>query len=203
MLCNKFAKISENVLKTIYLSYGSAIVVITASSIYELISTGDIVPPVRICITCFLEQSVLDYAFELTINILLGCLCICVVSTFDTLIYLIIINMFMVSSIITGQLQDLKEAMLDSDNTPVNIKYRFRAIILMILKYNKWVYFSYVTLIRSDQFWLSLFEIGFYCHFRNIEKFNRSFYNICLAQILLAYFFVIMGAFLIVTASKL
>lgn len=123
-----------------YALYLSALVVFLVPSTYQLIFLGHYEPPFAISFSSFdNEMNSFDIAFEWVFNILAGSIAICVGVSVDTLIILIFINILMVSSMITGQLKDLKEDLLDPENTSKDTKYnyRFRAIILMILKYNE------------------------------------------------------------------
>lgn len=137
-LCQKYSRISELIVKTMFILYAIGIWLVTSGAVYQFISSGKYVPPAMVCLTCFTEQSVLDTTIEMAFNFVMAALVFCVVSSFDSLIFVIFVNMLMVSSVITGELSDLKGAILNSSQFNFkDTKYRLRAIILMILKYNE------------------------------------------------------------------
>lgn len=140
MLCNKFAKISEIIQKASHRAYIGVFVLVMLPQIYNFCFYGETIPPMRICFIYLYEKSGLDYALEWAFNCLVAVISGYLVYTYDILITIIIINVLMVSTIITGHLADLNEVLFNPAN-PANpakdTKYRLRAIILMILRYNE------------------------------------------------------------------
>lgn len=137
LLCKRFSEISIFLYKMVFLTYPAVVIVLFAQSIYQTISTGESVPLFAISFPDAFEKSMCGFVFKWILNIFepgvgltVGCSC-------DALIYIIFANMLFMASIITGHLDELKESLLDPDNTLRITKMRMRAICLMILKYNK------------------------------------------------------------------
>lgn len=137
MLCRRFADKSKLIVMTMVVTYVVAVILNLMPGAYVLCVTGESAPTVRISSLYLDQQSVFDIAIEWIVNILELVISFFVELSYDSLIYIICLNMLMVSSIIALHLEDLKETLLDPDSTLKDTKYRLQAAILMILKYNE------------------------------------------------------------------
>lgn len=136
MLCRRFAKNGKLILKAISISYASSILFNVWPGIYEMLTSGESAFPARIS-TLYVDQpSAFDLTLEMIFNFVVLAIIAMVQIAYDPLIYIIFLNMLLVSSIIIGQIDDFKEALLDPAISLRDTKYRMQAIILMILKYN-------------------------------------------------------------------
>lgn len=137
-LCQKYSKISEFILKTVFFSYTAMLIVIVLPSIIQFFTAGKVTPPMRVYFPGLRGESIIGIAILIIFNYIVSILALYVASCFDILVYLIFANMPMVSLVITRQLKDLEVHLLDDKrNTLRNTKYRLRDIVLMILKYNQ------------------------------------------------------------------
>lgn len=119
-----------------FIAYAVMGIDVMAPSFYHSIFNGKMVMSMRIYLPV-LDETQAGLAILVVINCVTTTLGVFNEISFDCLMYVIFANVPMVSSIITGQLDDLKEALLDPDNTLDSNKYRFRTFILMTLKYNQ------------------------------------------------------------------
>lgn len=142
MLCKRFSEISAFILRLVFILYPLGIALLLAQPIYQAISTGLYdTPPFSTTFPNCIEQSTYGLVFEWFHNFLVAGVVAYVGVVCDVLIYLIFANMLFVSSIITGHLDDFEESLLDPDNTLRITRSRMRSTILMILEYNKQVFY--------------------------------------------------------------
>lgn len=192
MLCHRFAKNGKLILKTISISYASSILFNVWPGIYEMLTSGDSAFPARISTFYVYQPSAFDLTFEMLFNFVVLAIIAMVQIAYDPLIYIIFLNMLLVSSIIIGQIDDFKEALLDPAISPRDTKYRMQAIILMILKYNMWdpfLFFLPMTMFLNTT------------DFRCIGKLSKCINKISFVQISFSYLFLILGIFNMITVN--
>lgn len=108
----------------------------TAPAVYQLFFNGKMVMAMRLYLP-ILDRTQKGLAILVVVNAVIPSLGGFHCASFDGLIYVIFANLLMVSSLITGQLDDLREALMDSKTSLDNKRYRMRALILMTLKYDQ------------------------------------------------------------------
>lgn len=149
ILCNKYANLSERVIKatiTVYIFVCAAFIMLRLG---ESFYRGKIIVAVEIHFPGIDEETYGGFAFIFFYNYAAIVAAFAISCFFNLLLFLIFANMPMVSSVIIGHLNDLNDVLLDPDCTSRDIKQRLCSIILMHYKYNEYVVTSSRFLIRS------------------------------------------------------
>lgn len=137
VLCRRYADLSERILKlgtiTFVLLYLIFMTLIIGGSIYK----GEIRPSLEVHFPKVDENTTAGLAFLIVYNIIFGAGGLFIVCVYDLLVFIIFANMFMVSSVIIGHLNELKDALLDPECQLLEAKKRLLNIILMHMKYNE------------------------------------------------------------------
>lgn len=136
-LCKTFANLSEKIVKFGIVGYVMVATVYTAPALYQTIFKGNPTPVLRMYLPFVHEDSHTELAILTAVNYGFYWVILHGVGSYDILIVFVTVNIPMVSTVITGHLQDFQEALLRRNNTLQMTKYRMRSIILMTLKYNE------------------------------------------------------------------
>lgn len=136
-LCKRFANISKNIVQYGLTGFAMVAIVFAAPSLYETIFNGNMSPVLRIYFPFVREDSQTDLAILTAFNLVVYCVGLLGVGPFDILIVFVALNIPLVSSVITAEVEQFKAALLRRNNTLGMTKYRMRSIILMTLKYNE------------------------------------------------------------------
>lgn len=137
VLCQRYADLSERILKSGTITFIIFYVIFMILIIGGSISMGQIRPSLEVHFPKIDENTTSGLAFLIVFNILIGAGGLFIVCSYDLLLFIIFANMLMVSSIIIGHLNELKDALLDPKCQTLEAKTRLLNIILMHKKYNE------------------------------------------------------------------
>lgn len=134
-LCQKYASIGERVLKYIIAVYLAFFISFVALILLESALTGTLVPPLRIYFPGVDAGFSVGFAFVILYNYVVLIVGLLVIGGYNSLLFFIFANIPMVSSVIIGHLDDLKDVLLVPNYKLCNVKRRLFNIILMHNKY--------------------------------------------------------------------
>lgn len=137
ILCQKYAKISETVLKMGIYTFVIFHIIFDCLLIADSVYQGKMVPPLRIYFPIINENSIDGALFLIIYNYAVIVIGYTIMFTYDLLIFIIFANIPMVADVIIGHLDELKEALMESDCSPREIQQRMLCIIRMHNKYTE------------------------------------------------------------------
>lgn len=103
----------------------------------DILYTGVIVPPLRTYVPGIDETSIGGMAFLIVFNYLVLLAGYYITGCYDTMLFIIIANMQIVSSVIIGHLNELKEALLVPKRRSCEIERKLLRIILIHRQYKE------------------------------------------------------------------
>lgn len=139
MLCNKYANISERVIRATIAVYIFTAVLFILLRLGESFIKGKMIPAMEVHFPGIDEETYGGFAFVLLYNYCGTVAGFAISGTYNLLLFLIFANMPMVSAVIVGHLNDLKDVLLDPDRESRDVSSRLYNIILMHNKYIEYI----------------------------------------------------------------
>lgn len=136
-LCETSARRSRLLLKIIPLAYVMGTICYLAPAYVQWINSGTYTPSYSVYLPGLNDRELLQLVFIEIYNLVtVGTVLLTLISV-DCLIYLVLINLTMISSIITSELNELEDVSKDGSANERDINRRLIKIILMHQRHNE------------------------------------------------------------------
>lgn len=136
-LCETSARYSRILLKIVPLAYASASCLYIVPSYIKFINSGTYSPSYNLYLPGLNENRLLDLAILEIYNLMAPVLATLTLIPFDVLIYIVLVNLTMASSIITGEINEFENILKNGNAAQCDINRRLIKIILMHKRYNE------------------------------------------------------------------
>lgn len=136
-VCEKYSRITELVTKITMLAYILMTIFYSSSIGIEYLLFGDVTPPIGMFLPGTRDHTSIQFGLLVAANFLVLFFSIFIATSYDALLFVVFANMPMVASIITLELNDLRNSLLNGTETPKQTHLRFKAIIFMHKLYNE------------------------------------------------------------------
>lgn len=136
-VCEKYSRITELVTKSTLLAYILMTVFYTSSIGIEYLIFNDVTPPIGMFLPGTHDHTSFKFGLLVAANFLVLYFSIFVVVSYDSLLFVVFANMPMVATILTLELNDLRNSLLHGNETTKQTTFRFKAIIFMHKSYNE------------------------------------------------------------------
>lgn len=136
-VCEKYSRITELVTKITFLAYILMTVFYTSSIVIEYLIFDDITPPIGMFLPGTRDHTSIKFGLLVAANFLVLYFSIFVVVSYDSILFVVFANMPMVATIITLELNDLRNSLLHGNETTKQTNFRFKAIIFMHKSYSE------------------------------------------------------------------
>lgn len=134
-ICEKYAKMSESIVKIVHMAYGMCDTLFTLFSILISFVSGEKMLAVPMSLPCIDIQTTDGFTALFLLQTVLLVIVVCINSSFDSLLIVNIANMRMLSEIMIGQIAEL-EQMIILNCARLDIKRWLLNIVSMHRKYN-------------------------------------------------------------------
>lgn len=135
-LCKSTVKYSRSLLSILLLSYIMADVLYVVPPYITFIRSGTYAPSSGLYLPGINEKQPLSLIVLELFNLLSLFLGTTFVMSVDCLIYIVLIHLTMISTMITGELNEFEDVIKNGDSSERDVKRRMTKIILMQLEYN-------------------------------------------------------------------
>lgn len=136
-LCQKFARYSQMVIKIVPTIYCSTCLLYLIPSYIQYIRSGNYTPSLTIYLPGLDANQLLHVIALELINLATAIVNVFIVIVIDSHIYIVLINLTMISRIITSELNEFEAVLRDGIADGGEIKRRLTKIILMHKHYNE------------------------------------------------------------------
>lgn len=136
-LCAKYADLSQYVVKATIITYHILIAIYFTFLPISYYVTGNILPLMPFQFIGIDSKSTYGIAFLVAFNVVLVIYDTQLLIVFNSLLFITFLNMIMESSIITGQIDDLRTYLMEPKRNRTEIKRRIKNIVYMIAKYDE------------------------------------------------------------------
>lgn len=134
-MCQKYAPLSQLILKVWGSVYFTIFQTAIAISILEYLITGDMKPFMHIYIPGIDNYSATGFTMLLVLNYILGVCCFFTLIPIDSTFFVIFANFPMISTILTDKLNELNASLENVRKSPRDIHLEFISLIAMHRKY--------------------------------------------------------------------
>lgn len=193
-LCNKYANISARILKTVLNVYILLFICFLSLGICESLSMGKPMPALRIYLPGVNEDS-FGGCFTIMVYNYVGATFVPMTeAAYNALLFIIFANMPMVSSVIVGHLDELKDNLLiPGYYKNYDIERRLLNVILMHNEYVEYVWQG----LKVGRAKLSVKHSTIFAFhiFRNIKKLDKAFFKVCFIQISTSFLYCVVGLY--------
>lgn len=137
-LCQRFAQLSETIVKLTPFAYVSLGILYQLPSIFKCHHIKNCEPSMGVYLPGMSYLENYGLALQAFHNIVISLLDILIFTAFEMLIYIVFTNMLLISTIIVRELGDLRMALEKPDTSEYEIQCRLLKIIQMHKKYNEY-----------------------------------------------------------------
>lgn len=136
-LCAKYADLSQFVVKATIITHHILMAIYSTFLLVSYYITGNILPLMPFQFIGIDSKSTYGIAFLVAFNVVVVVYGTRLLIVFNSILFITFINMIMVSSIITGQIDDLRAYLMVPKRNRTEIKRRIKNIVYMIAKYDE------------------------------------------------------------------
>lgn len=138
-LCNKYAGISEIVLKSTIAIYIIFFILFASLVVIESVLMEKLIPPLQAYFPGLDQDLSVSLVLVVSYNYVMTIIAFATVGTYSSLLFFIFANVPMVSSVIIAHLDELKDVLLVPNYSLYNVQHQIINIISMHNKYIEYV----------------------------------------------------------------